>query len=137
MCVLYVRLLFFVNRLQTRTDTPVTDTILQCCILSYIYLIWSKFGSNFFLRELILRISGKIAKIRTSKSFVPHGISKKLVMSLQVSHFVSLFFFSSRRLLPQIVNPGSRRPRSKTYGDVRRKINCIKPPCNLSVSQGL
>ena len=28
---------------------------------------------NFYLRELILRITAKIAKIRTRKNFVPHG----------------------------------------------------------------
>ena len=31
---------------------------------------------NIYLRELIFRIAGKIAKIRTSKNFVPHGETK-------------------------------------------------------------
>ena len=30
---------------------------------------------NFFCGNLFLRIAGKIAKIRTRKNFVPHGIS--------------------------------------------------------------
>ena len=32
---------------------------------------------NLYLRELFLRIAGKIAKVRTRKNFVPHGILPK------------------------------------------------------------
>ena len=34
-------------------------------------------SGNLYLRELFLRIAGKIAKIRTLKNFVPHGILPK------------------------------------------------------------
>ena len=81
MCVLYVRLLLFVNRLQTRTDTP------SYAWQTRYHLIWVNFCSFFFF------FGGNLF----AKSL--WGVSKSPI----------LLVCSSRRLLPQIVDPGSRR----------------------------
>ena len=78
-----------------------------------------------------MRITGKIAKIRTRKRFVPQGISKSFVMSLQVSHFVCLFFFSSRRLLPQIVDRGAGDFRIQNVRDIFIGVGVGKSPYDL------
>ena len=106
-CVLHVRLLVFVNRLQTRTDMP--DRYDLSVLRSHIYS-GVNFCSNcfffliFFGKKLFLRITGKIAKIRTRKSFLPYGISKNLWWVSKSPIFFSLGDFNR-----QIVDPGSRR----------------------------
>ena len=43
---------------------------------------WKSVCGNFYLRERILRIAGKIAKLRTRKNFVPHGRYLKVVCKI-------------------------------------------------------
>ena len=54
--------------------------LLVVVLLSLLY----SFLFFFFLPELILRIAGKIANIRTRKNFVPHGSLIMLLPDLTV-----------------------------------------------------
>ena len=77
-CTYSLHTVFFLN--EERQVVSWTDTTSKYYILcsdfklENEYLLWNKFCGNFYLRELFLRMTGKIATIRTCENFVPHKI---------------------------------------------------------------